>query len=109
MNKSSFENVQKWCEELRYYAESDLILLIVGNKKDKEKERQIKTRKGEELAKQLEAEYLETSIKDFDSIKKVFELLAEKVYENRKIYQRMHLEKMKIVEAPIEIHQKCRC
>ena len=81
----------------------------MGNKKDKDKERQIKQKKGEELAKQLDAAYFETSITDYESIEKVFEDLAQKVYENRKIYQRMHLEKTKIIEEPIQINRKCCC
>lgn len=104
-NKNSFENVQKWCEELRYYSEPDLVLLIVGNKKDKE--RQIKEVKGHELAKELDSEYYETSVRDEHSVKRVFEIMAEKIFEKKEIFKRMNLEKKYIIEEPLQQRRKC--
>lgn len=90
---------------MRYYSEPDLVLLIVGNKKDKE--RQIKEIKGHELAKELDSEYYETSVKEEESVKKVFQVMAEKIYEKKEIFKRMNLIKKIIIEEPLQNRRKC--
>ena len=84
-----------------------MILIIVGNKNDKDKDRQINKQRGFELAKLLDAEYYETSLKKEETIERVFQALAEKVYEKREIYKKMHLERKKIILQSNENQRKC--
>lgn len=108
-NRNSMENVRKWVEEVRYYAEPDMILLIVGNKveRETEKDRIISKSKAEQLAKDLEAFYFETSIWEENSVEIVFATLAKKIYEKKEIFRKMNLEKMKKMEDRIERKNKC--
>ena len=108
-NRNSIENVRKWVEEVRYYAEPDMILLIVGNKAEREteKERVISKPKAQHLAKDLEASYYETSIWEENSVEMVFETLAKKIYDKREIFRKMNLEKLKKMDDGIERKNKC--
>lgn len=83
-----------------------MIMFIVGNKTDKGP-RQIKKERGEELAKQLDSEYYETSIINKESVQKVFINLAERIYAKREIFKKMRLEKTKTIEYPLENRKKC--
>ena len=108
-NKTSFENCRKWVEEVRYYAEPDMVLLIVGNKAEKEteKDRIVSKAKAEQFAKELEAVYFETSIWKENSVEIVFETLAKKIYEKKEIFRKMNLEKLKKVDEGFERKTKC--
>lgn len=108
-NRNSIENVRKWVEEVRYYAEPDMILLIVGNKveKETEKERVISKAKAQQLAKDLEAAYYETSIWEEKSVEIVFETLARKIYDKKEIFRKMNLEKLKKMDDGVERKSKC--
>ena len=94
---------------MRYYAEPDMILLIVGNKveKETEKERVISKSKAEQLAKDLEAVYYETSIWEENRVEIVFETLAKKIHDKKEIFRKMNLEKWKKMDDGIERKSKC--
>ena len=86
-----------------------MILLIVGNKAEREteKERVISKPKAQQLAKDLEASYYETSIWEENSVEMVFETLAKKIYDKREIFRKMNLEKLKKMDDGIERKNKC--
>lgn len=108
-NKGSFENVPKWVDEIRYYSEPDVVLLMVGNKteKENEKDRVVSLSKALELAKDLECEYFETTIWNEKSVENVFIMLAKKIYEKREIFRKMNLEKKKCADDRFERKRKC--
>lgn len=85
-----------------------MIMFIVGNKTDKNP-RQIKKERGEELAKQLDSEYYETSIINKESVHKVFRNLAERIYAKREIFKKMRLEKTKTIELPLPLENRKKC
>ena len=39
----TFENIQKWYDELKQYADADIKIILVGNKTDLKKLREVKT------------------------------------------------------------------
>jgi small GTP-binding protein len=51
--KESFENVDKWVNELRGNGGKDVHMILIGNKCDLEQNRQISTEMGTEKAKEL--------------------------------------------------------
>lgn len=53
--------------------------IIVGNKKDLEKNRLIKTDDGKKLANDFNCSFLEVSAKSNDDIKRIFQILTEKL------------------------------
>lgn len=87
--KSSFEGVKKWMEELRDHAEPDIVILLVGNKTDLV-ERSPSTRQVSEAQGRLTAEagqmlFIETSAVSGGRVKDAFELLLNEIYRKRSV------------------------
>ncbi|CAF4515966.1 unnamed protein product, partial [Rotaria socialis] len=59
----SFNHVRDWLSEIKEYAQTDVIIMLVGNKVDKKNERVVTREMGENLAKEYEVPYVETSAK----------------------------------------------
>ena len=75
-NKKSFENVKKWYEIITRVADPNVILILVGNKRDLLESREVSSEEGMELAKELKIYYMETSVKTNENVDDVFESIA---------------------------------
>ena len=65
--RSSFENIEKfWLKEIREYfpVNSEVILMLVGNKIDNEEFRKVSEDEGDELARKHGMLFIETSAKE---------------------------------------------
>lgn len=76
-NKNSFNNCDKWIEDVRSERGSDVIIMLVGNKTDLADKRQVSTEEGEAKAKLLGVLFVETSAKSNHNIKQMFRKIAE--------------------------------
>jgi len=72
----SFENVQKWLEEITRYATEDVAKLIVGNKCDLESERVVKFEDGKHMANSFDIPFIETSAKSSTNVINAFMEMA---------------------------------
>ena len=71
--KDSFDAIPFWVKATREQA-GDIPILLVGNKKDLEDQRNVAYEEGEELAKKLNLiGYIEASAKDGKNVKEVFD------------------------------------
>ncbi|MFW9952373.1 MAG: GTP-binding protein, partial [Candidatus Thorarchaeota archaeon] len=79
-NKESFQKVKEWYKELNELIdETDIPIVLVGNKDDLAQQRVISTAEGEALAKSLSEngiEYIETSALSGNNVQNAFELIA---------------------------------
>ncbi len=87
-SKGSFEAMKMFHEQLMSYrAGKEAPLVLVGNKSDIE-DRKVTKEEGAQLAKQYNAEFMETSAKKDINVKEVFELITRKEfaikYKNQK-------------------------
>ena len=57
--------------------------VLVGNMSDKEKERKVTLERGQQLADELGAEFIEISVKDNSNVEKVFELLVDSILKEK--------------------------
>ena len=80
-NEQSFENVEKWFEQVQKEGSKDVSIILVGNKCDLENERKIPTEKGEEKAKQLNIPFFETSALSNIKIEDIFTVIAENIFD----------------------------
>ena len=80
-DKSSFESMNTWMDDIRLLAPSDVIILICANKIDLEESRQISSEEGMEYAKENGALYIETSAKDHDTVLEAFTILTQEVLQ----------------------------
>ncbi len=62
--KSTFDDVALWLENIRKHCHQDMHAVLVGNKCDLMKEREVSYAEGERLSKELEISFFETSAKD---------------------------------------------
>jgi small GTP-binding protein len=58
-------------------------ILLVGNKKDLESERQVSQDEAKSLADKWDAGYIETSAKNNDKCKEAFEMLAKQIIQTK--------------------------
>ncbi|XP_034534567.1 ras-related protein Rab-37-like [Notolabrus celidotus] len=62
-NKTSFDNIRAWLTEIHEYAQSDVVIMLLGNKADMSSERAIRRDEGERLAREYSVPFMETSAK----------------------------------------------
>ena len=78
-NQDSFDNVQSWLKEIDRNAGENCRKLLIGNKSDLERQRQVSYEMGSSFAKQLNIPFLETSAKSDLFIKQAFETMAGEI------------------------------
>mgnify|MGYP001304311310 CR=1 FL=1 len=75
-NDESFNNLTKWHEEATKFASPEVKFLVVGNKTDKETERQVSSEDGLNFATTIGAGYLETSAKNGSNVDEMLHTAA---------------------------------
>ena len=80
----TFENVEKWYEEILKSAEKNISIILVGNKCDLVNERKVTIEMGEEKAKNLNCPFFETSALNNTHIETVFQTISETIYNKSK-------------------------
>ena len=73
----SFDNVEKWYEEIMKTADKGISLILVGNKSDLENERKVTIEMGQNKAKNLNCPFYETSALANTQIDTVFQTISE--------------------------------
>ncbi|CAG9535710.1 unnamed protein product [Cercopithifilaria johnstoni] len=77
----SFEKVKMWVKELKRMLGDDVYLMIIGNKVDLERNRNVDISETTGYAKSIGAEHFETSAKDNVGVTQVFDYLAKGLVE----------------------------
>ena len=81
-NLKTYENVKTWITQIKEEVNQNVVIYLVGNKIDVEKEKKlVKTEDGEKIAEEFKLTFFETSAKDGINIDETFESLAEKIDE----------------------------
>ena len=75
----SFQNMKNWINIVKDFKDK-MPIIIVGNKKDKEEERIVSEEEGENLAKENETQFFETSACNGENIEKTFSFFSGKVF-----------------------------
>jgi len=86
--RGSFFDIKHWLRELQSKAPKSSFI-IVGNKIDKGKEREVSKQEGEKLAKSLGTTYIETSAKTGENIEKAFKMAIIKAMKKEPLSQLM--------------------
>lgn len=71
-NKTSFESVFKWIDNVRVERGDNAVICLVGNKTDLQNQRVISYEEGETRAKSFGAIFLETSAKEGQNVRSLF-------------------------------------
>ena len=91
-DKNSFENIEKWMEDIIEESRNKIPIVLVGNKCDLKEQRSVTQKEGEDLAKNYNIVFLETSCKNGDNVENCFKELTKQIIEKKK-------ERKKSIEA----------
>ncbi|UJR30732.1 hypothetical protein I4U23_018252 [Adineta vaga] len=73
----SFNHVRDWLSEIKEYAQSNVIIMLIANKVDKTNERVVTREMGEKLANEYDVSYVETSAKTGLNVEFCFKAVSE--------------------------------
>ena len=77
--RESFENIKNYyIPQIKEKCKKDIVILLLGNKADKENERKVSIEEGVELASQEKYEFKETSCLQNKNVANAFEYLVER-------------------------------
>ncbi|XP_066434139.1 ras-related protein Rab-8A-like [Eleutherodactylus coqui] len=82
-NSSSFENTSLWMKDIKMKAGEEVEVVLLGNKCDREDEREVSKERGEKLAWEYGIPFFETSAKENINIENAFHMLSEAIYAKR--------------------------
>lgn len=71
-SRTSFKNVSKWLDDVKELAPENVVIVLVGNKTDKEKSRKVSYEEGNEFAKANGLLFFESSSQNNESVNEIF-------------------------------------
>lgn len=80
-SRSTFEKLESWIEELNENCHNETVIVIVGNKKDLDKQRQVSYQEGLNFAKKHGFQFTETCAFEKETIEPLFCGIAENILE----------------------------
>jgi len=80
-DRQSFLDISNWQKEIEHHAKSNVIRVLIGNKCDLKRKRQVSEQEGRELANQMLIPFLEASAKANQNVIEAFIKMARKISE----------------------------
>ena len=80
-SRKTFENIKNWVSQIKEEVSNKVTIILVGNKIDDEPNRKVTTQEGENMAKECELDFFETSAKSGANIDSTFNELVKKTVE----------------------------
>ncbi|PNX99813.1 ras-related protein RAB2BV-like [Trifolium pratense] len=79
--RQTFENVQRWLRELRDHADSNIVIMLAGNKSDLNHLRAVSSDDAQNLAEKETLSFLETSALEALNVEKAFQTILFDIYQ----------------------------
>ncbi|CAI9764533.1 unnamed protein product [Fraxinus pennsylvanica] len=77
---TSFENVSRWLKELRDHADSNIVIMLIGNKTDLKHLRAVATEDAQSFAEKEGLSFIETSALEATNVEKAFQIILSEIY-----------------------------
>ena len=78
---SSFKHVVDWLRELKQYADSNIVILLVGNKTDLKDRREVRKEDAAAYADQHQLAFIETSALDCSNVDLAFDRIINEIHK----------------------------
>jgi len=102
-HESSFSNIKKWIQDVHTYAESNVNIVLIGNKCDLTTERVVDTARGQQVADEYHISFFETSAKADINVQEAFTDLVKKVCERMFDDQGTSRRDTSTTKAPVQV------
>lgn len=76
----TYENVIRWLKELREHADSNIVIMLVGNKSDLRHLRAVPTEEAKQFASENNLSFIETSALDASNVEMAFQNILTEIY-----------------------------
>lgn len=76
----TFENIGRWLKELRNHADSNIVIMLIGNKTDLEHLRAVNTEDAQSYAEKEGLSFIETSALEATNVEKAFQTNLGEIY-----------------------------
>ena len=99
-NEYSFQNVEYWHEQIKLSSNDDIIIYLLGNKKDLQKNRLIDSTRGLNKAKKLTMnKFVEVSAKTKENLMETFKEFYLEIYrKNKKKFEEKKNKNLKMFQ-----------
>ena len=78
--KMTYDSIDRWLKELRDHADPNIVIMLVGNKKDLSHLRAMTTGEAEDYARMNKLSFIETSALDSSNVEEAFKKLLTDIY-----------------------------
>ncbi|XP_010321395.1 ras-related protein RABA5a [Solanum lycopersicum] len=91
----TFDNIDRWLNELQTHSDMNVVIILVGNKSDLKDAREVTTAEGKALAEAKGLFFIETSALDSSNVTSAFQTVVREIYNilSRKVIQSQELQK----------------
>jgi Ras-related protein Rab-11A len=79
--KQTFDNVQRWLRELRDHADSNIVIMLAGNKSDLTHLRAVQLEEAQSMAEKEGLSFLETSALEATNVEIAFQTILFEIYQ----------------------------
>jgi len=93
-DRTSFDRLDYWIDDLREVCSQEIKILIVGNKSDLNEKRQVPTELALNFAQSKELFFLEVSALTGSNVKKAFSNILNDIYKKIQLVQKFEQEKL---------------
>lgn len=76
----TFENVERWLKELRDHADSNIVIMLVGNKSDLRHLRSVQTEDAKAFSEKEGLSFIETSALEATNVEESFQIILSEIY-----------------------------
>ena len=110
-DKESFANIKTWITEIDRFASDNVCKILIGNKSDLEKQREVSIEDAKELANKYKIDYIEASAKDSTNVQQLFVELTRQIKEAnvKKHINKISEEKVNLIGKDITTQSQYYC